>query len=153
MTYLVFKNTKFVGHTKNKKNLKRFLKERKGDYIVQEIEEELFGPALKGDEDFYLKEIDFYSEYDIVMTEEELINVYSIIRDRLREILLLKKEIRDELKYVKLKGEENLVMSQFFEFIEFIEDDLDMEYESSVFLNDYFDVKTVINILIRKWKQ
>lgn len=150
MTFLVFKDTKLVGHTESKKILKRFLKERKGTYTVQEIEAELISSDLKDSDDFYQKQLDEYREYGHVLTEEELMYALEVTRERLVAILNIKKELRESLKFIRLKGEEKFVVDKFMEFADLMEEDLDADYESAVFLGDYFDVQSIVDLLIRK---
>lgn len=147
--YLIFYNGKLHAHTNNKKTLKRFLKEREAKYYVQEMDEKSISPELKEEYDFALKQLDYYHEFDLLMTEEELMYVFHIAQVRLQNLLAITNKLKPQLDAIKFKGEENVVMAQFLDFLKMMEEDLDGEYESNVFLSDYFDIKSIIDILIR----
>lgn len=147
MTYLVFRDNTFIGHTSDKKIIKRFLKERKREYRIEEIEPQLLTDEFKRSSDFYTKQLVVYDHYDKVLCEQDLAEAFSIGHDRLHEIVTYMKKVRAEVKYVKLKDDEKKIVQSFFEMIEDIEEDL-AGNESCVFLEDYFDTEDIINLLI-----
>lgn len=146
MTYLIFRENRFFGHTNNKKILKMFLKERKITYRVERIEDGLLSENLTEDDDFYSKKLDYYEHYRRVLTEEELIFIVDYVNDTLYKMIKIFQRLGKELKFVRLDKEEQQLIFAFAGLIRLIHEDL--EGESSAILTDYFDMDSIIDLTI-----
>jgi hypothetical protein len=143
----VFKGTKFIGHTKDKKILKRFLKERKTKYRVEEIEDQLLESEFKNSDEFALRELQLYEHYKKVLCQQDLMDITYVGNDRLIAIIDQMKLVRKELKSVRLDNKEDQIVQGFFELVIDIKEDL-QDPETCVFVEDYFNMDSIIDLII-----
>lgn len=147
--YLIFKDSKLLAHTNDERLLKYYKKDRDyNDYEIVKIQEKDINYHLRNDDSFVLKELQYYEVYKTVLTEQELIDGFNIMRDKLIEIVEMKELLLGYLDFLKVDDYEKKTIKAFIQFIEYMEGDLLTE-ESSVFLSDYFDLTTFLQLLKR----
>ena len=148
MIYLIFKRGKFFSFTDDKKILKKFLKQRRETFNIEKVDKNILEKIMNSNE-FYLKKLSYYKLYDLVLTEEELIFARKVGEERLIELIAVVNKLRQLLRFIKMENSEKFELEKFFEFVDMIDEDLDSE-EPCVFLEDYFDIKSILLNLI--WK-
>lgn len=148
MIYLIFKRGKFFAFTANKKILKKFLKQRRDTFNIEKVDKNILEKIMNSNE-FYLKNLSYYKLYDLVLTEEELIFARKVGEERLIELIAVVNKLRQLLRFIKMENSEKFELEKFFEFVDMIDEDLDSD-ESCVFLEDYFDIKSILLNLIGK---
>jgi hypothetical protein len=150
LIYLVFKGDTFAGHTNNKRTLKRFIKERKSKYRVEEIPDRLLTDELKNEiDDFLLKELYEYEHFDRVLTELEVMHASMVVNQRLVELVNTTSKVNKKVKYIRFTDSEKAIVDKFIHFIKLMEEDL-MGPETCAFPADYFDMHSIIDVLISK---
>lgn len=148
MVYLIFKNGKLIAFTEHKKHVKKFIKQRGDKFTIEKVYKNDLEKLLNINR-FYMKKLSYYEHYELVLTEEELAYAHEIGEDRLIEIVGIVHKLRQLLKFVKMEKSERFEIEKYFEIIDMIEEDLKSE-ESCVFLEDYFDIKSILLVLIGK---
>ena len=148
LIYLIFKRGKFFAFTDDKKVLKKFIKQRGDKFTIEKVDKNELEKIINNN-GFYMKKLSYYEHYDLVLTEEELAYAHEVGEDRLTELIGIVHKLRQLLKFVKMEKSEIFEIEKFFEFVDMIDDDLNSD-ESCVFLEDYFDIKSILLILIGK---
>lgn len=147
--YLIFKNNKLVAHTNEEKILNLFLHDRHyNDYNVEKVKEKELNYHLVNSEEFILKELQYYSNYNSILTEKELEDGFNMVERKLIELVDSKNTLLSFIKYMKFTNREEKSINILIDFIKLIEEDLLTE-ESSVFLNDYFELDSFLHLIKR----
>lgn len=144
MPYLIFKDTKFIGYSNNRKAVKSLISNRGNVFNIHKVEE----ININDIKNIHEYQLNWYPEYNMAIFNYEIVEALKIAVHRTEKLQSVYEDMKKLSRFIKYSKNEEKIITQFCSFIKRLIEDIIGGGESCVTPDDYFDIGGIVNEII-----